>query len=145
MIRRWAIRIFCIIGLLLVVWWIIKPRLGSGPGYGGLIRQGKALVHAIDTYKTDDHTYPPSLQELVPRYMPSIPVPRLYYRDAWFRHWADGGKWQYELTPDKTAYRLWSESFPFGYESETGEWDFDFTKHRRADESRVTTSVGSLM
>jgi hypothetical protein len=79
---------------------------------------GDEVVAGLMAYKQDHGTYPATLEELVPQYLPAVPKPPLGQQ-----------KWEYELTPDnaelfnlhvlRTSAR--SGAF-FGYDITTGKW-----------------------
>lgn len=80
------------------------------------IRIGATIVAGIEAYYSDHHRYPGTLDELVPRYLPTIPPAT-----------AGDGKWKYFSRKDEFYLQF---SVPSGYPSynyhhKTGQWQED--------------------
>ena len=57
-----------------------------------------AVAAVVKNYKAVAGKYPASVQDLVPTYLPQVPLG------------ADGGEYQYELTSDASAFRVCGET-----------------------------------
>ena len=109
---------------------IMKPRPQGRPNRGPLVvylilipiiwisaenafysqKQATKIIQALERYKKDNNIYPATLEELVPRYLGSVPTPKLgggsinkFYYDRGFEFSLKGQK---DRLDDPQKYRL---------------------------------------
>lgn len=114
----------CVFVLVASIAYVLRPQLGKKTTFGLVRKQGVVINEALERYKANHHAYPENLKALVPDYLPSISKPKVSGND-FVRQLLSTAKWQYELSSDKSTYRLQIiNSAPFGYNSAADDWTF---------------------
>lgn len=111
------------IGLLLcgatLAWCVVTAPLARLCG-SSVAEDGAPLVRALEAYRTDHGGYPSSLDQLIPRFMATVPTTSL---PPW--GFLDPCEFTYHALSleSESRYELFVRGFH--YRTDTGEWVFD--------------------
>lgn len=124
------LKVGAVLAIASVVAFVLAVNLNNSPGRGERVAKNRtdalAVVAALEAHKVSTGKYPKTLAELVPTYLPALPVMQMTENGE-----PDPSRLFYEVAPDGTRFALSYPVEPMGglpsdmfnrYGSDTRQW-----------------------